>query len=414
MKVNPVGAGLDEGRLERITEHLQHRYVDAGRIAGCQVAVARHGHVGYFRSLGFRDLQRSKPVEEDTIWRIYSMTKPITGVALMSLYERGTFQLSDPVARFIPQWRDLKVRERAEDGSERLVEPERAMTVRDLLMHMSGLGFAGGRTLQELFSADNTELGRGFAPGSRRGPGATLQSMVERYAGYPLEFHPGRHWLYSVSTDVCGRLVEIISGQRFDDYLRETIFEPLGMNDTGFTVPDEKIGRFAVCYRRDASKKLVVVDDPERSGYRKEPSFLSGGGGLVSTTTDYLRFCQMLLGGGEVDGVRILGRKTVELMTSNHLPRDGDLQSVAMPGGYGEVGFAGMGFGLTVAVAKAPAATQVIGSPGEYMWGGAASTIFWVDPAEELTVVFMTQFLPSGTFNFRGQLKTLVYPAIAD
>src|SRR5258707_575773 len=233
MKVNPVGAGRDEGGLERITEHLQHRYVDAGRIAGCQVAVARHGHVGYFRSLGSRDLGRSMPVEEDTIWRIYSMTKPITGVALMSLYERGTFQLSDSVTRFIPQWRDLKVRERAEDGSEQLVDPERPMTVRDLMMHVSGLGFAGGRTLQELFSADNVELGQGFAPGSRRGPGTTLQTMVEHYAGYPLEFHPGTHWLYSVSTDVCARLVEIISGQRVDDYLRETNFEPPSINNTG-------------------------------------------------------------------------------------------------------------------------------------------------------------------------------------
>jgi CubicO group peptidase (beta-lactamase class C family) len=414
MKIDPVGAGLDENRLERITEHLQQRYVDAGRIAGCQVAVARHGQVGYFRSLGFRDLSRSLPVEEDTIWRIYSMTKPVTGVALMSLYERGMFQLSDPVTRFIPQWRDLKVRERAEDGSQQLVDPQRPMTVRDLLMHMSGLGFAGGPTLAELFSAENSRRGEGFAPGSRRGPDATLQSMVEHYAGYPLEFHPGTHWLYSVSTDVCGRLVEIISGQRFDDYLRQTIFEPLGMNDTGFMVPDDKAHRFGACYRRDASKKLVLVDDPETSGYREEPTFLSGGGGLVSTTSDYLRFCQMLLDGGELDGVRILGRKTVELMSSNHLPGDGDLESFAMPGGYGEVGFAGMGFGLTVAVAKAPALTQVIGSPGEYMWGGAASTIFWVDPAEDLTVVFMTQLLPSGTFNFRGQLKTLVYPAITD
>jgi CubicO group peptidase (beta-lactamase class C family) len=414
MKVNPAGAGLDERRLERVTEHLQDRYVDAGRIAGCQVAVARHGQVGYFRSLGSRDLERSLPVEEDTIWRIYSMTKPITGVALMSLYERGLFQLSDPVTRFIPQWRDLKVRQRAEDGSEQLVDPERPMTVRDLMMHMSGLGFGGGRTIQQLFSADNTSRSQGFAPGLRRGPDATLQTMVEHYAGYPLEFHPGTHWLYSVSTDICGRLVEIMSGQRFDDYLRETIFEPLGLNDTAFAVPDEKVDRFAACYRRDASKKLVLVDDPQQSGYRKEPSFLSGGGGLVSTTGDYLRFCQMLLGGGEVDGVRILGRKTVELMTSNHLPGDGDLQSVAMPGGYGEVGFAGMGFGLTVAVAQPPAATQVIGSAGEYMWGGAASTIFWVDPAEDLTVVFMTQLLPSGTFNFRGQLKALVYQAIAD
>ena len=414
MKVDPAGAGLDERRLERITEHLQRRYIDAGRIAGCQVAVARRGHVGYFRSFGLRDLERSLPVEEDTIWRIYSMTKPITGVALMSLFERGTFQLSDPVTRFIPEWRDLQVRERAEDGSERLVDPERPMTVRDLLMHMSGLGFAGRPTLQELFSADNLGQGRGFVPGLRYGPDVTLHTMVERYAGYPLVFHPGRHWFYSVSTDVCGRLVEIISGQRFDDYLRETIFEPLGMTDTGFMVPDPKAGRFAACYLRNPSKKLVLADDPQRSGYRQQPSFLSGGGGLVSTATDYLRFCQMLLSGGELDGVRILGRKTVELMTANHLPGDGDLKSFAIPGAYGEVGLDGMGFGLTMAVAKAPTATQVIGSPGEYMWGGAASTIFWVDPAEDLAVVFMTQLLPSGTFNFRGQLKTLVYPAITD
>jgi CubicO group peptidase (beta-lactamase class C family) len=414
MKVSPASAGLDERQLQRITEHLQTRYIDAGRIAGCQVAVARHGHVGYFRSFGLRDLERSAPVEEDTIWRIYSMTKPITGVALMSLYERGMFQLSDPVTRFIPQWRDLKVREAAQEGPDRLVDPERPMTVRDLMMHMSGLGFAGGATLQELFSADKAQPGEGLAPGARRGRDATLQTMIERYAGYPLEFHPGTRWFYSVSTDVCGRLVEIMSGQRFDDYLRETVFEPLGMNDTAFMVPDSKVGRFAACYRRNTSKKLVLVDDPQRSGFRKEPSFLSGGGGLVSTTPDYLRFCQMLLGGGELDGVRILGRKTIELMAANHLPGGGDLRSVALPGGYGEVGFAGMGFGLTVAVAQAPTATQVIGSPGEYMWGGAASTVFWVDPAEDLTVVFMTQLLPSGTFNFRGQLKALVYPAIVD
>jgi len=411
MKVNPAAAGLAEPQLDRITEHLQDRYIDAGRIAGCQVAVARHGQPGYFRSFGYRDLERGLPVEEDTIWRIYSMTKPVTGVALMSLYERGLFQLSDPVTRYIPQWRDLKVRERAADGTERLVEPARPMTVRDLLMHMSGLGFGGGPTLQERFSSDRSQAS---VPGLRRGRSATLATMVDHYAGYPLEFHPGTRWLYSVSTDVCARLVEIMSGQRFDDYLRATIFEPLGMDDTAFSVPDDKADRFAACYRRDASKRLVLADDPQRSGYRQEPSFLSGGGGLVSTTGDYLRFCQLLLSGGELDGVRILGRKTVELMTANHLPGGQDLQPFALPGGYGEVGFAGMGFGLTVAVAKEPAATQVIGSPGEYMWGGAASTIFWVDPAEDLAVVFMTQLLPSGTFNFRGQLKALVYPAICD
>jgi CubicO group peptidase (beta-lactamase class C family) len=414
MKVDPVGAGLDERQLDRITEHFQTRYVDAGRIAGCQVAVARHGRLGYFRSFGLRDRERSAPVEEDTIWRLYSMTKPITGVALMSLYERAMFQLSDPVSRFIPEWRDLKVREQTADGSLRLVDPQSPMTVRDLLMHMSGLGFAGGRTLRELMSADDTSQGETFTPGSRRGPNATLQGLVERYAGYPLEFHPGTRWFYSVSTDVCARLVEIISGQRFDDYLRATLFAPLAMDDTAFMVPGAKAGRFAACYRRDASKNLILVDDPQRSGYREEPSFLSGGGGLVSTTGDYLRFCQMLLNGGELDGTRILGRKTVELMAANHLPGGGDLQAFALPSSYGEVGFSGMGFGLTVAVAKAPTATQVIGSAGEYMWGGAASTIFWVDPAEDLTVIFMTQLLPSGTFNFRSQLKTLVYPAIVD
>ncbi|HWF79338.1 MAG TPA: serine hydrolase domain-containing protein [Streptosporangiaceae bacterium] len=414
MKIDPAGAGLDERQLERITEHLQTRYIDADRIAGCQVVVARHGQVGYFRSFGQRDIERRVPVEDDTIWRIYSMTKPITGVALMTLYERGTFQLTDRVTRFIPQWRDLKVREKTADGSERLVEPSQPMTVRDLLTHMSGLGFGGGPTLAELFSPDRARLGGGLSPGSRRGRDATLATMVDRYANYPLEFHPGTHWSYTVSTDVCARLVEIISGQRFDDYLREAIFTPLGMADTAFWVPEAKAGRLAACYLRGQDKKLVLIDDPQTSGYLREPSFLSGGGGLVSTTGDYLRFCEMLRNGGALEGARVLGRKTIELMRSNHLPGDGDLASVALSGGYGEVGFNGTGFGLTVAVAKAPAVTGVIGSAGEYMWGGAASTIFWIDPVEDLVVIFMTQLLPSGTFNFRSQLKALVYPAIAD
>jgi CubicO group peptidase (beta-lactamase class C family) len=414
MRPDPARAGLDAGQLDRLTEHLQVRYIDAGRIAGCQVVVARRGQVGYFRSFGLADTERAVQVADDTIWRIYSMTKPITGVALMSLYERGFFQLNDPVTRFLPQWRDLKVRERAADGSERLVDPQRPMTVRDLLMHTSGLGFGGGLTLTELFAADSDAARAALAPGARRGSGATLASMVDHYASYPLEFHPGTHWFYSVSTDICGRLVEIISGQRFDEYLAETIFGPLGMADTGFRVPADQARRFAACYRRDASKKLVLVDDPATSRYLTEPTFLSGGGGLVSTTADYLRFCQMLANGGQLEGTRILGRKTVELMTMNHLPGDGELAAFALPDGYGEVGFEGTGFGLTMAVAKSPSATQIIGSAGEYMWGGAASTTFWIDPAEELVVIFMTQLIPSGTFNFRAQLKTLVYPALLD
>jgi CubicO group peptidase (beta-lactamase class C family) len=409
VKVNPDAAGLDAERLERITRHFDRRYITPGKIAGCQVAVARRGHLGYFRSFGSMDLERGKRVNEETIFRIYSMTKPITGVALLTLYEQGEFQLNDPVHRFIPEWKDLKVREKSEDGSSRLVEPQRPMSVRDLLMHMSGLGFAGrGLPLIQTDDAGGASVQPSWEPG------ATLATLAERLADRALRFHPGTRWFYSTSTDMCARLVEIISGQRFDEYLQRAVFGPLQMVDTGFMVPDTKIGRFAANYSRSPDKKLALVDDPDRSGFRKMPTFLSGGGGLVSTTMDYLRFAQMLANGGDLDGSRVLGRKTVELMTTNHLPDNGELRSFVIPGAYGEVGFDGTGFGLTVAVGLGPARTQVIGSAGDFMWGGWASTIFWVDPDEDLVVVFMTQFAPSGTFNFRSQLKALVYPAIVD
>jgi len=407
MKVDAEAAGMDAARLARIDEHLKNRYVDAGKIAGCQVAVVRRGNVAHYSELGLADRERRLPVGQDTIWRIYSMTKPITGVALMTLYERGHFQLSDPVSRFIPSWRSMKVAEKSGDGAVRLVDPVRPISIRDVLMHMSGLGY--GR--------DNLDLNLESEDGKIKAPSTrfdSLEDMVERQAGWPLRFQPGTTWLYSFGTDVCARLVEIISGRRFDQYLDEEVFGPLGMRDTAFHVDDDRAPRFASLYGRNSRKELVLLDDPQDSTYRKPPAFLSGGGGLVSTLGDYLRFCQMLLGGGELDGRRVLGRKTVELMTVNHLPGGGSMSDFALPGGYGEVGFDGMGFGLTMAVSKGPAQTGIVGSPGEYMWGGAASTVFWVDPAEDLLVVFMTQLLPSGTFNFRGQLKALVYPAIVD
>ena len=408
MKVDADAAGMDAGRLSRIDDHLRRQYLEPGKIAGCQVAVVRRGVLAHFSSLGHSDRERQVPVADDTIWRIYSMTKPITGVALMSLYERGLFQLTDPVSRLIPEWRNLAVREHASDGTWRLVDPQRPVQIRDLLMHMAGLGYGG----------DNADLDLGPIGDTGRAPSVRfdrdLETMVSRLATSPLRFHPGTRWLYSLGTDVCGRLVELLSGQGLDEYLAAEVLGPLGMADTGFSVPDSAVGRFAASYARNSRKELVLVDDPTESPYLSPPSFLSGGGGLVSTTVDYLRFCQMLLAGGELDGVRVLGRKTVELMTTNHLPGGGQLGDFALEGGYGEVGFDGMGFGLTMAVSQSPAQTGVIGSPGEYMWGGAASTIFWVDPAEELIVVFMTQLLPSGTFNFRGQLKALVYPAIVD
>lgn len=407
MKTDPDAAGMDRRQLQRVDEHLVGRYVEPGKIAGCQVLVARHGEVAHFSSLGQRDRERSAPVGEDTIWRLYSMTKPITGVALLTLYERGLFQLDEPVHRFIPEWRGLRAWERDDDGSKRLVTPRRPMSVRDLMMHMSGLGY----------TLDNEDISVDILRtpvAARMGSEATLQTLTERLADAPLRFHPGTRWLYSWSTDVCARLVEIMSGQRFDDYLRTTLFDPLGMVDTGFWVPHDRRERFAANYTRDAQKRLVLLDDPADSRYLRPATFLSGGGGLVGTTGDYLRFCQMLLNGGELDGARILGRKTVELMRSNHLPGGGELADFALPGGYGEVGFQGMGFGLTVAVSHGPVSTGVVGSPGELMWGGAASTLFWIDPIEQLVVIFMTQLIPSGTFNFRAQLKSLVYPAIAD
>ncbi|HEX4821087.1 MAG TPA: serine hydrolase domain-containing protein [Acidimicrobiales bacterium] len=407
MKIDSDAAGLDAGRLERITEHLNRAYIEPGKIPGCQTVVYRHGAVGYFSSLGSMDLERDKPVAEDTIWRIYSMTKPITGVALMSLYERGLFRLNDPVHRFIPEWRDLKVSVRQPDGSKQLVEPERPMTVRDALMHMTGLGWG----VEGPLVMDRFLQAMAVVRGGREG---TLQTMIDNLADKPLVFHPGTRWLYGLSTDVCGRLVEIISGQRFDDYLRTTIFEPLQMHDTAFHVPDSEIDRFAASYGRRKDKTLKLLDNPEKSTYREPPNFLSGGGGLVSTTEDYLRFCRMLLHGGELDGQRVLGRKTIELMSMNHLPGGGELREFALPGGYGETGFDGVGFGLTMAVGLGPVATQSVGSTGDYYWGGAASTIFWIDPAEDLVAIFMTQLMPSGSFDFRGQLKSIIYPAIVD
>ena len=408
MKVDADAAGMDAARLERIDEHLLRRYVEPGKIAGCQVAVLRRGALAHHSVIGLADRERGVPVAEDTIWRIYSMTKPITAVALMTLYERGYFQLTDPVDRFIPEWRGLKVAETGPDGERRVVDPLRPVQVRDLLMHMSGIGY--GR--------DNADLD--VIPVGSRGRAASfrldhdLEAMVERLAATPLRFHPGTRWLYSLGLDVCGRLIEIMSGRRLDRFMAEEIFGPLGMTDTAFSVPEGGAGRFAASYARNSSKELVLVDDPTESSYLDTPSFLAGGGGLVSTMGNYLRFCRMLLDGGELDGRRLLGRKTVELMTVNHLPGGGAMSDFALTGGYGEVGFEGMGFGLGMAVGQGPAATGVIGSAGEYMWGGTASTTFWVDPAEDLVVVFMTQLLPSGTFNFRGQLKALVYPAIVD
>ncbi len=405
MKVDPDGAGFDRERLERITEHFEGRYVSTGKIPGCQIAVGRGERVAYWRSLGLMDRERSKPVEDDSIWRIYSMTKPITSLALMQLYEQGSFLLTDPLHRYIPEWRRLEVGELQSDGSLRVVDPERPVSVLDALTHMTGL--AGN-----LFPGHPTDDRFASALRDRRS-GMTLEGVCSLLADYPLKFQPGSRWNYGLSTDICARLVEILSGERFDQYLQGNVFEPLGMSDTGFAVPDESSDRFAACYSYRPGGSPQLQDDPDQSPYRRLRSYLSGAGGLVSTTGDYLRFCQMLLNRGELDGRRVLGRKTLELMTVNHLPQNGELSALAT-GGFGEAEFTGVGFGLGFAVGKGPAATASAGSPGEYYWGGAASTAFWVDPMEDVTVVFMTQLLPSNSYPFRAQLRALVYQALVD
>ncbi len=406
MMTDAPAAGMSVSRLSRISDHLNERFIEPGKIAGALPIVYRKGQLAYCEPLGNMDLERGKVMAEDTIFRIYSMSKPITSVALMMLYEHGAFQLNDPVSRFIPEWNDIQVYAAGVAPNFMTTPVERPMFIRDLFTHMSGLtyGFMSRSNVDHAYR----KMGVGGVE-----PGTTLADTMYTLAKIPLEFSPGTRWNYSVSTDVLGYLVEVISRQRFDEYLQQNIFEPLGMVDTGFTVADADVGRFAANYERNPDKTLRLLDDPEDSIYIRPRTFFSGGGGLVSTAADYLRFTRMMLNGGELDDVRILGPKTIEMMTKNYLPNDDDLTRWAL-GTFSETTYEGYGFGLGFSINLGPERTATVGSAGEYAWGGAASTIFWVDPAEELIVIFMTQFMPSATFNFRGQLKSLVYGAIVD
>ncbi|MGO9451304.1 MAG: serine hydrolase domain-containing protein [Candidatus Binataceae bacterium] len=403
MELSPERAGFAVKRLNRITDHLNRNYVEPGKITGCQTLIARHGHVAYFKSLGLRDRERKTPLTDDTIFRLYSMSKPITSVALMSLFEQGRFQLNDPVSRFIPDWSEHRVWVSGEGARMETVAPPRPMTMRHILSHTGGL----------TYGATNHPVDRAYREqGVMRGDGETLSSFVRKLAHVPLRFAPGERWEYSFSTDVCGYLVETISGQRFDKFLQENIFDPLDMKDTSFFVAPKKADRFGANYERQPDKSLKLIDDPERSNYLKEPTFHSGGGGLTGTTADYLRFCEMLRRGGELDGARILGPRTIELMRKNHLPGNKDLTQMAV-GAFSETAYEGVGFGLGFATTLGQVEAGSLGD-GDYYWGGAASTIFWIDPKEDLIAIFMTQLMPSATFNFRGQLKNIVYSSIVD
>jgi CubicO group peptidase (beta-lactamase class C family) len=356
------------------------------------------------------DLERGVPMRDDAIFRIYSMTKPITSIALMMLHEEGRFVLNDPVHKAIPAWRELKVWESGEGTAMRTRASRRPMTFRHLLNHSAGLTYGGvllppGAPLDPVDQVyRELRINRSSAD--------TLETLIDKLARAPLRYDPGERWAYSLATDVCGYLVQALSGMPFERFVQERILDPLGMHDTAFSIAPDRVERFAANYRRNDAKVLQRIDDPRASAFARTPALHSGGGGLLSTTDDYLRFCEMLRRGGELDGVRLIGPRTLAMMRMNHLPGGRDLTQVALDT-FAETTYEGVGFGLGFATTLGEVAAGTPGA-GDFYWGGMASTMFWVDPHEDLVVIFMAQLVPSSTFNFRGQLKNLVYAAIVD
>ncbi len=398
--------GFSGERLARIDRFLQEKYIGAGRMPCAQFLLARQGEVVHETVLGNRDVERGTALTADTVFRIYSMTKPVTSVALMTLVEEGLITLDDPVAKHIPAWKDLAVFAAGVAPGFMTTPTARPMQVVDLLRHTSGLtyGFQSRTNIDAAYrklKVDDVHAGH------------DLEGFIDMLAKLPLEFSPGEAWNYSVATDVCGYLVQKLCGKPLDQVLRERIFEPLKMVDTGFHVREDQRGRLGACYNATPQGGLKLQDDPQTSTYLQPPSFLSGGGGLVSTAADYLRFANMLLNGGELDGARILAPKTIQLMASNHLPGGKDLTELSRSL-FSESTNAGVGFGLGFAVVFDPPKTLIPCSMGEYYWGGAASTAFWVDPVEQVTAVFMTQLLPSSSYPIRRELRTLTYAALME
>ncbi len=397
-----MGPGLDQTRMAAVDRFLKDTYLDPGRLPGALLLVARGGEVCHLSVQGHADVAQGRPLAEDTIFRIYSMTKPIASVALMMLIEEGRLQLDDPVAKWIPAWRDLGVFRAGTLKTGWVTEPpKRPMLVIDLLRHTAGLTY--GFQLSTNVDAAYRRLGIGEV---EKGD-MTLPRMVDELSRLPLEFTPGEAWLYSVATDVVGYLVELVSGQPFEAFLAERIFTPCGMADTGFWVRAGEGHRLATCYEHDGRGGMRVQDQAETSSFLARPSFISGGGGLVSTAHDYLRFVEALRTGRP----RLIGRKTLALMTANHLP-GGAWLSRASRAMFSEAAYDGVGFGLGLATTVAIEKTMVAGSNGDWFWGGAASTAFWCDPAEELVVIFLTQLIPSSLWPVRRQLRSMIYAAL--
>jgi len=414
--MKPETVGMSSARLTQLDQVMKRRYVDGGYLPGMLTQVYRKGHLVHTGICGHMDLERGKPMREDAIFRIYSMSKPITAVALMMLVEEGLIGLDDIVHSHIPEWKNLGVYSSGmpsllpDAPPSFLTTPvQRAMKVVDLATHTSGLTY--GFMMRSAVDAAY----RKAKVVDRETPDG-LQGMVAQLAQIPLDFSPGTAWNYSVSIDVLGYLVEKLSGMSFGEFLRTRLFDPLGMKDTAFYVPPNDIERFTSCYQPETQGSgLRLQDDGRESTYAKPPMLESGGGGLVSTAHDYLRFCRMMLNGGTLDGVQILSPKTVALFSLNYLPDAREIADMALPGMFSESGYAGVGFSLGCGVNVNVAKTRLPGSLGEYFWGGAAATAFWIDPKEELTVVFMTQVIGSpARLTLRRDLRTLVYSAMTE
>ena len=396
-------AGFCPARLKRISPWLK-RYVDEKKLPFAHVAVLRKGQLAYSNFYGARDIEAGSPVVEDGVYRIYSMTKLVTTVAALALYEKGAFQLDDPVDKFVDEFKDARVFVSGRKDTINSVEAETPLTIRQLMNHTSGLTYGAfdPGPVGQLMRSGKIDFGN---------LEANLGDTVRRLASIPLCFQPGSQWRYSVSTDVLGYVIEVVTGKTLLQVFDELIFKPLNMNDTFFEVPINKVKKFCSLYKRTKSESLKLLECAGSSRFCKPVNMYSGGGGLISSMRDYLVFLEMIRCGGRYDDAQILGRKTVELMLRNHL--SGDMASMGQPT-FSEMPMEGVGFGLGGAILLDPAKAQILGSEGEFTWGGMASTAFWIDPKEELSVVFMTQLIPSSCYPIRRELRVLVYQALVD
>jgi CubicO group peptidase (beta-lactamase class C family) len=404
-EIDPADVGFDAARLEVLDNHLR-RYVDDGLLPGWLIAVARHGQLAHVSTYGQRDVEAGLPVEPDTIWRIYSMTKPITAVAGLVAWEQGLFELTDPVRRFIPAFADTRVW-RSGSTVAPVTDPiTEELRIWHLFTHTAGLtyGFVHNHPVDALYRQAGFEWG---VPDDI----ADLADLCDRLAALPLVFQPGTEWQYSMGLDVLGRVIEVASGVPFERFVQTHVLDPLGMTDTVWHVDADRVDRLAALYAPAPGTRKAVRFDQMGALATKPPAAPLGGGGLCSTAGDYVRFAEMLRRRGELDGVRILAPSTVTMMTSNHLPNNADLSEFGRPL-FAETTFDGVGFGLGVSVTIDPIKAKVPGNVGDHGWGGAASTTYWVDPVRDMTVVFMTQLLPSSTHPIRSQLKQLVHAAL--